>query len=1154
MRLSVRNWLIRGLILAGVAALIACGWVANSWISPERIREQVIAALGEQLDGVEVQIGSAHMRILGGIAVRDLRLVRRGHPDDPPFFFAPSAVLYHDKEQLNRGRLVIRKIGLENPDLRLEREQNGQWNVEAILRPGPADHPVPTFVAKGATLVIVDRAPGGIPELRFNDAQFTLLNDPLPILTMTADATVQGFGAVQVRARFNRISKHTSIGLEMPEFPLGEVLPLAVERFAPGLLANVGRLTASASVKADLTYAPEAAPAWRHDVRLEIKDGKLEHPELPWPVEKLAMKLRSVDGKLRLEGATAKIGTAQVQLSLETRGPASQLTAKRIESPKTTADVDQLERLEEHLQKLEVVVANVPLDDTLFRRLGEKAARAKAMFSPNGSITLGYKFLREAAGGRREIEVRPHSVSVIYEKFKYPVTEVQGSVKKTMAPGEPPHITVDLRGKAAGQPITLNGKVVGDGPDPAIDLRLAGINLPLDDSLIAALPGKYPELIREFHAAGRADLTAKLVQQAGVNLCENEFRVEVHDARMNYSEFPYPIEKVKGTIVVRATATDPKRPPRPGEPIPPPGDQDELILDGFTGEHAGASLSLSGGKRAVPGSNDRKLMLHIAGNGCPADADLKAALGALKLNDIWTAFSPRGTLTFSSDLEILDRGPLPGHPDVDPPFNAAADLKLTFHLISGLTITPSFFAYEISDLSGSLKYQNGRVDLAHFAGRHGSSQLKMLAGDVRFYPDGAIWANLGGMELKPLTVDAALLKAFPGKLRSALEQLQIKGSADLNLKHLVVLTPPQAAPGVIARPPDPYPIAPMSHLGPRVQPFVARGQQPAAFPLPPPPLPKPDPIVYWNAEVKFNGASLDTGVPWEDVFGAAACRGRYEGTHLGLLNGHIKLDRALIAKQPVTNAQARLFAEAQVRDPNVPGKFFPTALQFAGITGQLFHGMVGGEARVLLGEPVCYELWLTANDVKLEDVAKHHSLASDADLKGVAQAQLRLFNRPDPKTGRWGIEGIGKIDVPTGRMYNLPVMLDLVKVLKLSTPDRTAFEEAHATFHVHGDRIKVDQLDLIGKALCVGGSGELDSSGDYARFEFYTLYSEILARLVNTPVGDVSAFLSRGLFKIKMVRDNGVTRYKPEPVPVVTEPIKAMTDRLKSRIGRLMGK
>jgi len=335
MRLSVRNWLIRGVILAGVAVLVALGWIANSWVSPERIREQVIATLTDQFEEVDVYIGSAHMRILGGISVRDIKLVRRGCPPDQPFFSAPSAVLYHDKEQLNRGRLVIRKVEMENSELRLERSADGRWSFTDLIKPGPADRPVPTFVIKGATLVIVDQMQEFLPELRLTNTRVTLLNDPLPILTITADSNVQGFGPVQVRARLNRISKHATVGLELSEFPLGDAAPAVVEKFAPHLLPHLGKLTATAAIKADLSYIPDATPAWRHDLRVEVKDGKLNHPDLPWPVEKIAVKLRSLDGKVKVEEATAKIGPATVRATLETR---SEMPVSRdAESPDKSA-------------------------------------------------------------------------------------------------------------------------------------------------------------------------------------------------------------------------------------------------------------------------------------------------------------------------------------------------------------------------------------------------------------------------------------------------------------------------------------------------------------------------------------------------------------------------------------------------------------------------------------------------------------------------------------------------------------------------------------------------------------------------------------------------------------------------------------------------
>ena len=71
---------------------------------------------------------------------------------------------------------------------------------------------------------------------------------------------------------------------------------------------------------------------------------------------------------------------------------------------------------------------------------------------------------------------------------------------------------------------------------------------------------------------------------------------------------------------------------------------------------------------------------------------------------------------------------------------------------------------------------------------------------------------------------------------------------------------------------------------------------------PPPPV-DPDPVVYWNAELKLAGASLDTGLVWTDVHGAVASVGRYDGTHLGAVLGNAWFDHATIAKQPVTSAK-----------------------------------------------------------------------------------------------------------------------------------------------------------------------------------------------------------------------------------------------------------
>ncbi|MCS7272053.1 MAG: hypothetical protein NZ703_13310, partial [Gemmataceae bacterium] len=283
------------------------------------------------------------------------------------------------------------------------------------------------------------------------------------------------------------------------------------------------------------------------------------------------------------------------------------------------------------------------------------------------------------------------------------------------------------------------------------------------------------------------------------------------------------------------------------------------------------------------------------------------------------------------------------------------------------------------------------------------------------------------------------------------------------------------------------------------------------------------------------------------VHGTVACRGRYEGNRLGQVLGAVWLDRALVADQPLQRIAARLRIEPQTPDMQRPGQYLPAALEIRDLRGEWFHGVIGGEARVLLQDPPLFQLWLSAAEVQLEAIAAHYQLSKDADLKGLAQAQLHLYNRPEGTTGRTLLEGAGKIDVPAGRLYNLPILLDLLKVLKLQAPDKTAFEEAHATFRIRGDRILVEQIDLIGKAVCLGGAGEMDYRGDYVQFDFYTIGSQILARLVHTPVGDLTAFLSKNLFRIRLTREGGRLVYKPEAVPLITEPVRRVADRLRAR-------
>jgi hypothetical protein len=82
----------------------------------------------------------------------------------------------------------------------------------------------------------------------------------------------------------------------------------------------------------------------------------------------------------------------------------------------------------------------------------------------------------------------------------------------------------------------------------------------------------------------------------------------------------------------------------------------------------------------------------------------------------------------------------------------------------------------------------------------------------------------------------------------------------------------------------------------------------------------------------------------------------------------------------------------------------------------------------------------------------------------------------------------------------------------------------------------------------------MDIRGEYVQFDFYTIASQILARLVHTPVGDLTAFLSKNLFRIRLTREGGQLVYKPEAVPLITDPVRRIADRLRARAAPWLGR
>ena len=59
-------------------------------------------------------------------------------------------------------------------------------------------------------------------------------------------------------------------------------------------------------------------------------------------------------------------------------------------------------------------------------------------------------------------------------------------------------------------------------------------------------------------------------------------------------------------------------------------------------------------------------------------------------------------------------------------------------------------------------------------------------------------------------------------------------------------------------------------------------------------------------------------------------------------------------------------------------------------------------------------------------------------------------------------------------MYELPVMISLLKILSIRPPDQNAFSDATIDYRIEGEHIYFDRIDFHGDAISLRGKGEMD--------------------------------------------------------------------------------
>jgi hypothetical protein len=220
--------------------------------------------------------------------------------------------------------------------------------------------------------------------------------------------------------------------------------------------------------------------------------------------------------------------------------------------------------------------------------------------------------------------------------------------------------------------------------------------------------------------------------------------------------------------------------------------------------------------------------------------------------------------------------------------------------------------------------------------------------------------------------------------------------------------------------------------------------------------------VRWLAKgtVAVDGAKMDLGV------GVKQLTGRFTGT-IGqdptglLIDGKTSAKRIAVGEREVTDLAATI---RKPRDSRL--------IQLRELSGKGYGGRFAGRAEARLGDRLKYGVQMAVEQVKVEQLV---GKTAGEDVKGLLAGNIRLIGEAGRPKQR---KAVGKVVLTRGKLYRLPVMLGFLHVVYLTLPGDAAFTQGQVNYTLTGQKLRFDEIYLVGSALSVVGSGTMDLAGE----------------------------------------------------------------------------
>ncbi|MEM7456513.1 MAG: AsmA-like C-terminal region-containing protein [Planctomycetota bacterium] len=651
-------------------------------------------------------------------------------------------------------------------------------------------------------------------------------------------------------------------------------------------------------------------------------------------------------------------------------------------------------------------------------------------FSPHGRSDIHFQLASTSGVMHRNIRADMHNMSFNYVKFPFETSGCRGIV--TWIGDE---CDFDFTGMEKDVPIRFTGQVHRPGPSSTFDINVDVEGaLPVDYKLLTAA-SRWPNLrqaVNDFQPTGRISCNARFTKTRSDSPdISRAIDVRLHHWNVRHRAFPYDIQNVGGLVRIRNEVT---------------------TFEEITGSSGLASVRCDGTWSKPDGID-----LTFFCRDIPLDENLRSAVSD-KIRNIWDGFRPRGTVDF---LRVDLTTPPGGRTELV----VNVDLTEPEYHTGGVTIFPTWFPYELTGLIGKIAIGEGRIELVDFRANHGRSYFA-CQGQGNYNDDN--WAlSLQDLLVGSLRVDRDLIRALPEELGGAVSQLEFDGL--LNVAGEMTFGgetgTETAVAGVATRHPE---VARVSY-------YEAVNTPPGSATGPIASMAAREPgrtRMNWNLRFDMNQANLVVGVPIENVFGMVQLIGSHDGRQT-FCHGELAIDSLMLYGAQVTGLTGPIridrdgvYAGAMASD----GAISPDARR---INGTIFDGMLVIDGRRSSNGTGAFLVNASLSGGDLKEFVNEYA-PQMKQINGSSYAVMRLEG---DSSGPLSYRGAGHVSLRNAEIYELPVMLSLLKILNVKEVNRTAFDTGNFEFSINGDSLDFQRMELIGNAVSLIGEGHLNFDG-----------------------------------------------------------------------------